>query len=276
MPITVLFAVLAAALVHAGWNVLIKRSPDKLTMTLAVAVGAGLISALVLPLLPQPAAASWPYLAASVALQSVYYLLIARSYRLTDMSLAYPLMRGLAPLIVALASLPLTGEALASGQWLGVAGICGGILLLALVAGATAHRAGVVSALANAVVIAAYTLIDGLGARLSGAAPAYALYLAVGTAVVTAALVLSGGHRPTLSARTMALGLLGGGATTLSYGVALWAMTRAPVALVAALRETSILFALALSALLLGERVGRGRLVAAALVAAGVVTLKLG
>lgn len=72
MPITVLFAVLAAALVHAGWNVLIKRSPDKLTMTLAVAVGAGLISALVLPLLPQPAAASWPYLAASVALQSVY------------------------------------------------------------------------------------------------------------------------------------------------------------------------------------------------------------
>jgi drug/metabolite transporter (DMT)-like permease len=134
----------------------------------------------------------------------------------------------------------------------------------------------VVSALANAVVIAAYTLIDGLGARLSGAAPAYALYLAVGTAVVTAALVLSGGHRPTLSARTMALGLLGGGATTLSYGVALWAMTRAPVALVAALRETSILFALALSALLLGERVGRGRLVAAALVAAGVVTLKLG
>lgn len=275
MPFSVLVAVLTGALIHASWNLLIKKAPDKLAMSLSVAIGAGGIALCILPFLPQPAAASWPYLAASVILQSVYYLLIARAYRLADMSLAYPLMRGVAPLIVALVSLPLAGEALSGGEWAGVGLISSGILALALFSGNGIRRlAGPLTAATNATVIAAYTLVDGLGARASGAPAAYTLWLAVGTGLVTFALVRIGRQRPRLGAQTLGLGVVGGAATTLSYGIALWAMTAAPLALVAALRETSILFALLLSGLVLGERVGAGRLAAVLLMAAGIVALK--
>lgn len=272
----VLAAVLAAALVHAGWNVLVKGAADKLAMTLSVAIGAGLIAATLLPFLPLPAPASWPFLGASVLLQSIYYLLIARAYRIADMSLAYPLMRGAAPLVVALSGAAVFSETLAGGEWLAVGLISAGVLALALGAFRQPMAAkGVIAALCNAVVIAAYTLVDARGVRLSGAPIAYTLTLAVLTGLVTVAMALAGGARPRFGGRTLALGLAGGAATTLSYGVALWAMTRAPVAPVAALRETSIIFALLLSRLAFGEKIGGRRIAAALLVVAGVVALRL-
>jgi len=275
MPLGVFLAVLAAALVHAGWNVLIKGAADKLSMTLAVALGAAVIAGLVLPILPMPAPASWPFIAGSVLLQSVYYLLIARAYRIADMSLAYPLMRGTAPLIVALCGAAVFGEMLSGGEWLAVAMISAGVLALALGAIGRTSAAGPVTALANAMVIAAYTLVDGTGARLSASPIAYTLTLAILTGAVTVGMAVSGGARPRFTARLLGLGLVGGAATTLSYGVALWAMTRAPVAPVAALRETSIVFALLLTRLFVGEEVGRRRLAAAGLVVAGVMALRL-
>lgn len=272
MSLGVFAAVLAAALVHAGWNLLIKGAADKLAMTMSVAICAGLIAAAILPFLPLPAPASWPYLAASVLLQSIYYLLIARAYRVADMSLAYPLMRGTAPLVVALSGVAVFGEALGGGEWLAVGLISAGIAALALGA---ARSAGVATALLNALVIASYTLVDASGARLSGAPAAYVLLLAVPTGVVTVATALAGGARPRFDRRTLGLGLVGGAATTLSYGVALWAMTRAPVAPVAALRETSIVFGLFGGRLLFGERVGGRRLVAVLTVVIGVIALRL-
>lgn len=272
----VFVAVLAAAFIHAGWNVLVKGAADKLSMTLSVALGAGLIAMAVLPFLPLPAPASWPFLGASVLLQSVYYLLIARAYRIADMSLAYPLMRGAAPLVVALSGAVLFGETLAGGEWLAVGLISAGVLALTLGAFRQPLAAkGAVAALCNALVIAAYTLVDASGARLSGAPISYTLMLAVLTGLVTVTMALVGGARPRLGAQTLALGLAGGAATTLSYGVALWAMTQAPVAPVAALRETSIIFALALSRLAFGEKVGGRRIAAALLVVAGVAALRL-
>lgn len=275
MSIGIFAAVLAAAFIHAGWNVLIKGADDKLAMTLAVALGAGLIAALLLPLLPLPAPESWPWLAASVLLQSAYYLLIARAYRIADMSLAYPLMRGTAPILVALTGALLFGELLAPGEWLAVAMISAGVLALAFGALGRVTAAGPVTALANAVVIAAYTLVDARGVRLSASPVAYTLLLAALTGVATIAIAVIGGARPRIGLRIFGLGLVGGAATTLSYGVALWAMTRAPVAPVAALRETSIIFGLILTRLIVGEKVGRQRLAAAGLVVAGVMALRL-
>ncbi|PKR89548.1 EamA family transporter [Pleomorphomonas diazotrophica] len=272
----VFVAILAAAFIHAGWNVLVKGAADKLSMTLSVALGAGLIAMAVLPFLPLPAPASWPFLGASVLLQSVYYLLIARAYRIADMSIAYPLMRGAAPLVVALSGAILFGETLAGGEWLAVGLISAGVLALTLGAFHQPLAAkGAAAALCNAMVIAAYTLVDASGARLSGAPISYTLMLAVLTGLVTVTMALVGGARPRLRARTLALGLAGGAATTLSYGVALWAMTRTPVAPVAALRETSIIFALVLSRLAFGEKVGGRRIAAALLVVAGVAALRL-
>lgn len=277
MSIGVFAAILAAALVHAGWNVLVKGAADKLAMTISVAIGAGLVAGAVLPFLPLPAAESWPFIGVSVFLQSVYYLLIARAYRIADMSLAYPLMRGAAPVVVALCGAAIFGEMLGGGQWLAIGLISAGVIALAL--GAYRQQplaiAGMIAALGNAVVIAAYTLVDASGVRLSGSPVAYSLLLAVLTGVVTVVLALAGGARPRLNGRMLGLGLVGGAATTTSYGVALWAMTRAPVAPVAALRETSIVFALILSKLVFGERVGGRRFAAACLVMAGVVALRL-
>lgn len=277
MSFGVFAAVLAAALVHASWNVLVKGAADKLAMTISVAIGAGLVAVMVLPFLPLPARESWPFIGVSVLLQSVYYLLIARAYRIADMSLAYPLMRGAAPVVVALFGAAIFNETLVGGQWLAVGLISAGVVALAL--GAFRQQplavAGVIAALCNAMVIAVYTLVDARGVRLSGSSVAYALSLAVLTGLVTVGMALAGGARPRLSARTLSLGLVGGAATTLSYGVALWAMTRAPVAPVAALRETSIVFALVLSKLAFGEEVGGRRFAAALLVMAGVAALRL-
>lgn len=277
MSFGVFAAILAAALVHAGWNVLVKGAADKLAMTISVAIGAGVVAGVVLPFLRLPAPESWPFLGVSVLLQSIYYLLIARAYRVADMSLVYPLMRGAAPVVVALFGATVFGEMLVGGQWLAVGLISAGVVALAL--GAFRQQplaiAGVKAALCNAMVIAAYTLVDASGARLSGSPVAYALLLAVLTGVVTVVLAFAGGARPRIDARTLGLGLVGGAATTLSYGVALWAMTRAPVAPVAALRETSIVFALILSRLVFGEKVGGRRFAAACLVMAGVVALRL-
>lgn len=277
MSFGVFTAVLAAALVHAGWNVLVKGAADKLAMTISVAIGAGLVAAVIVPFLPLPAPESWPFLGVSVLLQSVYYLLIARAYRIADMSLAYPLMRGAAPAVVALFGFAVFGEMLSGGQCLAVGLISAGVIALAL--GAFRQQpsaiAGMITALCNAMVIAAYTLVDASGVRLSGSPIAYALLLAVLTGVVTVIMALAGGVRPRLGVRTLGLGLVGGAATTLSYGVALWAMTRASVAPVAALRETSIVFALVLSKLAFGEKVGGRRFAAALLVMAGVAALRL-
>jgi drug/metabolite transporter (DMT)-like permease len=289
IPPGVLAAVLCAALMHATWNALVKaraRDVSPLLPTVVVLGGGALCSALLLPFVAAPLPASWPFIAASSAIQTLYYLLLAEAYRGGEMSHAYPLMRGSAPLLVALASGTLTGERLSAGQWLAVALICGGILAMVARAPAgvdpgtaTAHRRTTLFALLTACVIAAYTLIDGLGVRRSGAPAAYTMwiFLLSGLTVLAWATRGHGQARALLRfARANPLLLPVGGAATLgSYGIALWAMTRAPVAAIAALRETSILFATALAFLLLRERIGRARLAAVTLIAAGAVAMRL-
>lgn len=275
MPTHVMLLVLLGALLHASWNAIVKSGGNKLGETGLIAGGGALVALLALPFIPLPAAASWPWLAASVAIHQLYYALVAAAYRAGDMGHTYPLMRGTAPLLVALVSAPLLGETLSAHAWIGVMLICGGILLLALHRHA-APRATVM-ALANALVIAIYTLIDGTGTRLSGNAVSYVLWLTLLEAFpLLTWLWLRDGQRFQRQLRQRgAIALIGGTCAIGSYGFALWAMTQAPVATVAALRETSVLFAVAIATFVLREVTGPRRIIAGVLVVAGAAMLRL-
>ena len=268
--------VLAAALLHATWNALVKAASDKLLGAVLVTSVAAAIAAACLPFLKAPASASVPYALASAVLQVSYFVLLARTYEVADMSQTYPLMRGTAPLLVATVTAIYANEPLSFTAWVGIVVICSGILTIAW-GNALRPRAGVYLALLNAVVIAGYTLIDGLGVRRSGAPGAYTLLVFLLTGIPLALWALAS-KRSQFIAQVRGywhLGLVGGIGTTVSYGLALWAMTQAPVALVAALRETSILFGALIAWLVLKERIDRRRILAAFVVAGGAAIIRL-
>jgi drug/metabolite transporter (DMT)-like permease len=278
LSLGVTLAVLGAALAHAAWNAMVKSSRDVLLDTTMVIVGAGAAAAPLLALVAPPAPAAWPYLAASVAIHIGYYVALIGAYRAGDLSHGYPIMRGVAPLLVALCALAWLGEAPKPAIWAGVLLICGGVLSLGL---AGFHwRTSRVStgwALLNAVIIAGYTLVDAAGVRLSESPAGYVLWIFLLDALPFPLIVLALRGRALVAygRRHWMRGLAGGALSALAYGVALWAMTRAPVAAVAALRETSVLFAALIGAYLLKEgHIGR-RVGGAAAVLAGVIALKL-
>jgi drug/metabolite transporter (DMT)-like permease len=278
VPIEVTLAVLGAALAHATWNAMIKSSRDILLDMTLITFLAGGVAAPLLLFVAAPAPASWPYIAASVASHIGYYIALVGAYRAGDLSHGYPIMRGVAPLIVSACALAWLGEAPSTMEWVGVLLICGGVLSLGL---AGFHwrdsRVSTLWALTNAVIIATYTLIDAAGVRASGSPAGYVLWLFVLDAIPFPLMVLAAKKRElVVYVRTYWLrGLVGGALSSGAYGVALWAMTRAPVAAVAALRETSVIFAALIGAWLLKEGHIARRLAGAATVAAGVIALKI-
>lgn len=277
LPITL--AVLFGALLHAAWNAMVKRGGDPLIELALVTAGASLLSLPLLPLLPFPPAAAWPFLVASIVIRAGYYATVIGTYRHADLSVGYPLMRGSAPLLVTLAGVLLLGEHPTPSMWAGIVLICGGVISLLLAGG---HRAGARGratgyALANASLIAAYTLVDAAGARASGTAAGYVLWMFFLEGLpFSAFLLLTRGNEFVAAARSRwPTALAGGACSALSYGIAVWAMTVAPVGAVSALRETSVVFALALGAWLLNERVGPRRWAGVATVLAGAITLSV-
>ena len=278
MPGYAVAIVLFAALLHALWNALLKNSGDKRLTTVMLTGAAALLAALLLPWLPAVSGDSWGYLAASSCAEIAYFVLLAAAYRSGDMSHAYPIMRGTAPLIVASVSAPLIGEPLSPGEWFGIASICAGVLVMALHGGGLSqHRSATVLALVNAGAIASYTLIDGLGVRRSHSPVAYTLWLYLITGGLTLGWTLATRRAEFIAyvRDKLPVGVAAAVGMTSSYGLALWAMTIAPVALVAALRETSIVFVTLLSAVVLRERISPQRLAATALIVAGAVGLRL-
>jgi drug/metabolite transporter (DMT)-like permease len=278
MPGYVVAAVLLGALFHASWNAMVKSGRDSYLNTVMVALGGMLLSAFALPFLPAPSQASWIYIGVSSAVQVVYYMLLAATYRDGDMSHAYPLMRGSAPLLVGIASLPLMGEALRPMQWLSIVVICSGIFIMYFSAGRQPHAGRTtLLALSTAMMIAAYTLIDGAGVRLSGSALSYSMWIFMLTGAgfwIVAARERPGEIVAYAKANPRIL-ILGGIGTIGSYTIALWAMTKAPVAAVAALRETSILFATGIAVFVLKEKIARSRLAAVAVIAIGAACMRL-
>jgi drug/metabolite transporter (DMT)-like permease len=272
----VFLIVLASAALHATWNAVIRGASDRLLTTILIAGSAALVALCALPFLPPVSAQSWPYLAVSAVLEITYYALVGLAYSHAEMSHAYPLMRGTPPLIVATVSALALNTGLHPAGWAGVALISAGILSLAFTGSRRHDRRGTHFALANALVIAAYTLVDGVGVRTSGQPATYAMWIFILTGVPLAAWAVL--RRPEIlsyARRNWHFGLIGGLGTLSSYGIVLWAMTVAPIPLVAALRETSILFGTAIAFLILKEAVTAPRIVAVLFIAAGAAVMRL-
>jgi drug/metabolite transporter (DMT)-like permease len=279
LSLEVMAIVLFGAALHAAWNAIVRASAQKFQNTVSIVLGAGFCVALFLPLLPLPAFASWPYLVASALIHVAYFTLLASAYRGAELSFAYPLMRGSAPALSALAAALLLNEAPSWGGWAGILLISSGVIVLAGDSWRTAtfRVAPALFALSNACVIAIYTLVDGQGARLSGNVWSYTGWLFLLTALLFLVIESVRSGRAVLRQvqsgwRT---GLLGGACSLASYGLALWAMTQAPIALVAALRETSVIFAVVIAAVFLKEPITRLRVVSILMVCAGAAAIKL-
>ena len=280
----VLAAVLGAAALHALWNSLVKSATDKFLSSAVVAMWCGVAALLAAFVLPRPAVAAFPFIAASALIHIVYFLLLARLYGAADLSVAYPIMRGLAPLIAALIALATLGEAPGPIASLGVAALVAGVLMMG--ASGFAHgrinRPTIIVALANSAVIAVYSVIDGQGARLSGAGAAFAFAYNSWADALTAiaylpiVLFLRGRAAPAAFVQDWRRGLVGGLAAFLGYAIVVWAMTRAPIASVAALRETSVVFAAMIGVVALGEPFHTQRAVAVLVILAGIILLRVG
>ncbi|MBB6483388.1 EamA family transporter [Rhizobium lusitanum] len=278
MSLDVIALVLFGALLHATWNAIIKAGTDKSLDAALVSAGGAVAALPLLSFLPLPASAAWPFIGASAILQFAYFQLVAAAYRAGDIGLVYPLMRGVAPLLIVSTSSFILKESLSGAALIGTMTICAGILTLAFEARKGGRRA-ILLALSNAVVIATYTYVDGIGARISGNSISYTLWMSLLPPVLLFVWAVSQRGASAVAAHVRYnwwRGLIGGGGSIASYGVALWAMTKAPVAMVAALRETSILFALVISVVVLKERSSIWRYIAGAIIAAGVLVLRLG
>ena len=279
LTLGVTLAVLAAGLLHAGWNALLKSAPggDPLLDTATVVVGSAAWGLVVLPFAGLPDPSAWKFIAASAVIHWAYYVTLAHAYRTGDLSFAYPLMRGTAPLLTAVLGIVFLREWPTPQVAAGIVLICIGIVSIAFVRRDAHPPAAALFALANAVIIAVYTLVDGAGARASGNAGSYVAWLTFLEAIPFLAWIRArkGRDAVTYVRRGWRRGLIGGAASLGAYAIVLWAMTRAPVAAVAALRETSVVFAALIGALWLKEGFGLPRIAGAASVVAGVAALKL-
>jgi len=274
----VLSLVLAAALLHASWNALVKAGGDPFVRLAVVNAVGGLCAVPMLFLVGLPAPDSWPYLFGSVVVHHAYYLALGYGYRFGDLSHVYPVARGVAPPLVAFAAWAFAGEGLGLLGLLAILVISGGILSLAFADdGRLVALRPLALGLATGITIAAYTLLDGLGGRASGDVLAYIAWLFVIDAVPFSVIVAVRYRRrlgPALAAcwRPAAFG---GALSVVAYGLVIWAMSLTPLAAVSALRETSVIVAALIGTRLLREPFGTRRVLAASLVAAGVVLLQV-
>lgn len=281
MDAYVFAAVLAAAAFHAGWNALLKVRLEPIMAMTLISTACGLVALPFLPLVGLPLPAAWPFIIASLVLHFVYYMGLAEAYRLGDLGQVYPIARGAAPLMTALGATLLIGEHLSFGGWCGILVLGAGILTLALRGGRDLSQfdgRSVGFALLTAASIAAYTLVDGAGARRAGHAAPYIVWLFLLDGVMMLAFGIwraGAGVVATEFRAAWRVVLLGGALSTAAYAIAIWAMTVAPIALVAAVRETGVLFAALLGVVLLKEPIVVARLVAVALVLCGLVLIRV-
>jgi phosphonate utilization associated putative membrane protein len=274
----VMTAILAGAMLHAGWNVLVKSSKDKTLETAIIHLFCSLLAMPVFLYLGMPPKESWPYLAASIVIHLGYYFALSQAYHRGELGLTYPLMRGTAPLLVAVGSLMFMGDPELSWlAWAGIVSICAGVLLLGMSAGLMKHRHAILIALLNSAIIAVYTLVDAQGIRHSTNPLQYiaALFALDGWLFAIWVLFIRKGQALVYARERWAIALGGAAASVTSYAIALWAMTVAPVAAVAALRETSVLFAALFGAWFLNERLTRNRVVGVFVIIGGAMAVRL-
>ncbi|MFX0545343.1 EamA family transporter [Roseovarius sp. S1116L3] len=279
MSLTVFLAVIGAALLHAVWNAAVKGGTDKKLAMGAVVVGHTPFALAAIAYAPLPNAEALPWMTAALALHMGYQLFLMRAYEMGDLSQVYPIARGSAPLIVAVVSVTALGVHLSGAELLAVAIIALGIISLAAVRRADGLRNGRAAgmALITGMFIASYSLVDGYGARIAGTSLGFYAWTALVNSLLMA-LYLGARYPGTL--RRMAgpgrvIFVLGGGASFVAYALVTWAFTQAPIALVTALRETSVVFALLIGVFFLKERLDLAKVLATAGMLAGAVLLRI-
>lgn len=278
MSIHVLVVVLVAAFLHATWNYFVKRSGDKHRSMSSVVLGHTPAAVAVIVLTPLPHADSYPYIVAGAILHTGYQMFLLNSYRFGNLSLVYPIARGLAPLLVASFSIFVLEEDFGRSELLAIVAIALGLISLAYggTKGVKESWHGSILAIATGSFIASYTLVDGLGARQAGNALGFYGWLSAINALIFS--IIMKWSKPGLIRTTVFTDwrttLFLGSISFLAYSLAIWAFTMAPIALVAALRETSIVFALFLGIFFLKEKVTWGKTFAISLIVCGVMLLR--
>lgn len=279
MSTGIFLAILMAALMNAAWNSAIKIGGDKIVvMTMTTLVGS-VISLCALPFVGVFASTDWQLLGLSIAIHTAYHFVLPIAYRHGDLGHIYPIARGSAPVIVTLAAAMLVGERPAPFETAGILCLSLGVLAFAFRHQAPGSgRRGTLYALGASVLIASYTVVDGLGARGSASALSFAVLLTIGDGLATALIVLCWKGRAAfrVDARTRSLSLVAGTLQVGAYWIAVWALANAPMGMVSALRESSVLFVALISTWILKERLGLHRLACSALVFAGVLLVRLG
>ena len=274
----VFFSVLAAAFLHAAWNALIKHGSDKFASLLVMVLIEGVIGLAIILTKPWPAADVWPWLLASGVIHTIYLLALSYAYEHGDLSRVYPISRGAAPMIVLALGVILLADRLTLPEIIGILVLGTGIITMAHgVFSQGESRRLLPFALLTATATAAYTLVDGQGARIAGDAMVFVAWMFFIEALMffTLAIALGRARLPHMDARGWLTGALAAAASYSAYLIAVWAMTRAPIALVSALRETSILFAVLIGWLMFGDRMHRGKALAALLIVAGVILTRI-
>lgn len=278
MTLIVFFSVLFAAFLHALWNALIKVGASKITGMLILTLVQGGIGLIIALTRPWPVAEVWPWLLASGVFHAGYKLFLAYAYEQGDLSRVYPIARGAAPMVVTVISVIALSDLIRNWELIGIFVLGIGIAVMAKGAFLNGESRRLVPlALGSAVMTAGYSLVDGLGARVAGDAVLYVAWLFVLDALffTPVCLALRGTGVMRSNLRDWSIGGLAAIASYGAYAIAVWAMTQAPIALVAALRETSILFAVLIGWLVFGDRMDRGKALAAGLIVAGVALMRL-
>jgi drug/metabolite transporter (DMT)-like permease len=268
-------AVLGSAVLHASWNAVAHRTPDRAGGFVLMSAAYAVVTVAIVPFVTAPAAAAWPYLVGAALVQTLYNLFLLHSYEIGDFSQTYPLARGTSPLVVAIIAVTIVGQPLHLNQGVGVLIITAGLACLVFGGGRLTHAASpaVRAAILTGLTIATYTVLDGVGVRHAHATVGYIawLFLLQGPLTILALFALRG--RPVIPTNRGQLlpGLSSGAVSLTAYGIVIWAQTRGSLATVSALREISILFGAIIGLLFFHENFGRWRLIGAALTVVGVV-----
>lgn len=276
MTLAVFLAVILAAAMHAGWNAILKIRLDPFLAVVLINAWCVVIALPMVFVFGAPRLEAWPWLIASAAVHLLYSVALTKAYRLADMGKVYPVARGSAPLMTALVSLFALGESLGPLGFAGVAMIALGIMSMALRSGRLGKRA-LGFAIATGVTITAYTLLDGIGARAAGNPHTYTAWLFIldGFSLVALALARHGISSLAPMRSFLAIGFFGAVMSLAAYWIAIWAMTEAPIGLVAAVRESSVLFGAVIAVAVLREPIQANRIVAACLILSGLVLIRL-
>ena len=280
MPITVIGAVLLAALCHATWNFLVKRTDDPHQGMTAVVIGRVPFGLIAIVSTPAISVSAWPYVVVGALLHIGYQFFLLNSYRYGDLSQVYPMARGAAPLITAVVSILLLGEQYNPPQTAALFIIGAGIISLSLTRpkkDTSTRSAALILAIITAAFISSYSIVDGVGARVAGSALGFYGCLTTINGLIFIGIIarIRPGMVTQVVTRQTPITLFGGGISFLAYGLVIWSFTKAPIALVAALRETSVIFALLLGVFLLGEKLTGLKALAVLLTLIGIILLRL-